>query len=877
MQYISSKFSIPKTRNELILRKELYKRLDEIERKKLAVVSAPAGYGKTSLISSWIEYHKNEDYIFRWISLDESDDERYRFWNCFIKCFESISKDISDLNLIDSAGNFNYELFISLLSNFLDEMKIRSLILIIDDFHNIKENSILKEFKALIRYLPEKIHLIIVSREKIKLPLAKYKIDDEVLEIGMEDLSFSVEETAAFLKNKMLMKISDDEIVKVRNNLEGWVAGIQIFMLYNRDRQVNEKIIEEFTGEYTKVFEYFSEEVFEELNEETKEFLIKTSCLETFNVAMCDEILRIDTSYNILEALANKNLFLISLDDKKQWYKYHSLFREFLYKHLSKYGTKFVRDIYNEAAKWYEKNNCYAEAILYYSKAEVYEGIVSIIEIVGFEMLIKGNISMVLNWLKLLPKSYVYDNAMLATYFSWISLLNSDFKKVEEYLSYANRESDFSKWQGADELKQQIWLINVVADYIKGNINKNFEELRNNIKVLKEHKQMYCILTLNLGGAYMAKGDIENGEKWFYETINISKEIESYYTALVAVRSMKTCKLLKGEIRKLENIYGEILDYCQHSLASNSPIMGVLYVGIAETYFKRNDLFSCDEFLHKALKLGEESHINQILYDGYVLMSKVLVYKKEFAKAISFINKAEAITKKDRLFVRVIEPIETTKVNILAAAEAYEYVDIWEKDNNEILEKEINNLNLSLYRTLANIYMKKELLLKSIKALETVILFTKESSLHGVLLESLVKRTIVYYRLSKPEEAYKDLEAAIILAQKTESLQEFADGGQEIIKLLHEIKKCKPDLNIEFLLEDLNVHKLNSGIEVLSEREVEVLDLIEAGYSNSMIAESLYISVGTVKRHLINIYGKLGVHSRTQAVLKGKELEILGK
>ncbi|WP_160679199.1 LuxR C-terminal-related transcriptional regulator [Clostridium sp. C8-1-8] len=875
MRYIALKYSIPNTKNELVLRKSLYKKLNEATINRLTTVVAPAGYGKTSLISSWANLNTKEDLRFKWISLDKSDNESPKFWNNFLNCLiEDNGTQTYNLST-DSEKFLNFEYFITVASNYLAKVSDKRLVFILDDFHNITDSEIHKEFNTLIKYLPEKLHLIITSREKLPISLSKYLINNEVLELGTEDLRFSIEETTRLFRSKSYINISDEDIKIIRDNFEGWAAGMQIFILSNKDNNISSSSIKEFTGEQKYLFNFFTEEVFDHLDEEIKNFLVKTSCLDSLSASLCDKAIRTTSSYAILEYLEERNLFLFPLDNKNQWYKYHSLFKDFLNKQLNKYPEQCIKEIYYHAATWYEENSYYTEAVSYYSKAEKYKEILNILETEGLNMLKQGNTTTLLYCLKSIPESLAKKNASICLYYAWLNLLNSNLKEVNKYLDYGRNAVSNTEVDNQEEIQAQISTITIITDYLKGNINRNMEELKNSMKFLREFSQMYCIVTLNLGGTYMAKGDINSGEYWFYETLNVSKETDSFYTAIIALRSMSTCKFLKGQISELEELYTECLEYCKAKKVDYSPIIGLLYVGIADINFRKNNLESCERYLETALELGEAANINEILYDGYLLMSKLLVSKKNYEKAIRMLNKAKYISKKDKLFIRVIEPIETWEVNLLLKGENLTFVDQWEMENSNVLENDINILNLAVHRTLSNIYIRKGLSIKSTNILSKIISFSESNFLEGVSLEAYVKRALEYYKIGRQTDAFLDMESAASLLLKSENFRVVFEHYKEVLDFLSMMKISTANFSLEYLVDLLKIETLKASEDILSEREKEVLKLVKLGYTNSEIGEKLFISTGTVKRHIINIYSKLDVHTRTQAVLRASELNIL--
>lgn len=351
---IKTKLNIPTVSSKLIKRPNLFKKLDEYLKYKLILINAPAGYGKTALITSWLYQKKMEKVIISWLSLDEEDNDPEVFWSYFLLSFYKNMEKADNLDSYEWAEKFNRLQIVNLINNIskLD----RDVLMVIEDFHLITDCDIIKNLKYLIKNMPSNMHILVSTRNFIDLGLAKLRISESIIEINENDLFFTLQETNQFFKKVMNISLSEEKCKLINSETEGWIAAMQILGLAMKN--LEEDSIEKYIrGNNKFVFNYIAEEIFSKLHEDIKDFLMYTSIFEQFSSEVSNYVLGISNSQEIIKELLAFNLFLIRLDNEDKWFRYQNLFRNFLKDHLNNLEIEKIDELYNKIGQWYESKN----------------------------------------------------------------------------------------------------------------------------------------------------------------------------------------------------------------------------------------------------------------------------------------------------------------------------------------------------------------------------------------------------------------------------------------------------------------------------------------------------------------------------------------
>ena len=414
---LQTKFYVPNTPRGFVNRASLNKKMDLVYEKKLCIISTPAGYGKTTLIVSWA---KQKEQPLAWISLDEGDNSFQRFFAYLVTAIQRVIKDFGEglFERLTSPQGIPHELFLTHLVNEMDLIK-QDCVIVLDDYHTIHEKEIHEAMEYLLDNLPLKIHFIISSRTEPLLSSANLRAKGQLLEIRYSDLCFSKEDASQYLNNKMRLKLNEDEVQELVDYTEGWIVGLHLaaIALANTDKTTAFLIKLNSTNRY--VSEYLFDEVLRLQPKELQEFLLQSSVLGRFTPELCNAVLQIKTSNELIEQAERSNLFITQLDTQQEWYRFHHLFSELLSARLKKTRPDVILRIQQRASIWFEEQGMLEDAIEYAILANDYLRAAALIEIIGKTTLWTGDVGKLLNWLEAFPEEVYYEHPILWTLHLW--------------------------------------------------------------------------------------------------------------------------------------------------------------------------------------------------------------------------------------------------------------------------------------------------------------------------------------------------------------------------------------------------------------------------------------------------------------------------
>ena len=434
MDILATKHYIPRHRVNVVLRPRLVERLNEGLRRKLALVSAPAGFGKTTLLGEWIASCQQPA---AWLSLDEGDNDSARFWSHFIIALQMVAKNVGAgaLGMLQSPQQPSIEAILTSLINEITSIP-DDFILVLDDYHAVDSGRIDNTFTFLIERLPPQMHLVIATREDPDLPLSRLRASDQLTEVREKDLRFTETEAAEFLNKTMRLSLSSENVAALETRTEGWIAGLQMAALSMQGLPDAASFIQSFTGSHRFVLDYLLEEVHHKQPETIQKFLLQTSILERICAPLCDAVL-LDSSINgqdTLEQLERANLFIISLDNKRRWYRYHHLFAELLRNRLARTSSDQIADLHRRASDWYAHNDLPYEAIMHALATQDWSRAAEVIERFSDEWPMRGEMSIFLGWLESFPAQFRLDRPRLGVIYAWALFMANQLDRADQYL-----------------------------------------------------------------------------------------------------------------------------------------------------------------------------------------------------------------------------------------------------------------------------------------------------------------------------------------------------------------------------------------------------------------------------------------------------------
>lgn len=886
--FIKSKINIPKVKEKLVNRAVLFNKLNDAINYKVTLVTAPAGFGKSTLVSSWLTNIKDK-YYTAWVSLDERDSEPIIFWKYIMYSIDKIQDGIveetfNSLKSIEFQEGFETEI-LSVLINELDNLE-KDIFIILDDLYLITNKNIYEQLKFFIRNIPSNVHFILLTRVIPDLGIPKLRATDSLLQLSQEDLSFTKEEMEFFFKEVMKVDISINSLSVLEKRTEGWAAGLQMAALFLKRNNSEENVVKSFNGDHRYILDYLMEEVFIMLDEKTQEFLMKTSILDEMNFELCNKVVQIDNSQEFLEKLDNENLFMIPLDENKEWYRYHHLFREFLKNRRDFRMENILSKLYSSAAEWYKNNGFISQGVNFYLKAENYDEAIVIIEKIDENLMFSGEMKKVYDWYMAIPKEKFYESIRLCMNAAWFTCTNGNYEETENHLSHIedylkrHKDNEENKYYDTEVMIIRAMLATLEKDSSK--INKYLEKARN---YSTEHNQniLHASTALLSGAACIYDGEVLKALEFYEESLKISQNINNYYLTVMSNRSIIISKILRGNLIEAEKQCIDILKYFKIRHAENIPIAGEVYNDLAEVYYEWNDLPKAKENAIKALEFAKKGEVIWVLCRSYMLLAKIHFANSKVTEAIDLIKSAKKIITNTKLFDLGTELLVISENILLRSGKIYE-AEKWIK-NDEIYNIDVSNIGYAYYCITKLRYFILSNQMEEAEELANKLCGSFESrKIYRVFAEVLILKSIINEKKGNIEDMLEDIIKAVNISYKENYLRIFLDEGEYLMTIILREKE-KLILRLEkdqavFLnniirafgnKEDIKDADIN---EILSIREMEVLKYLKEGLNNTEIANSLFVSVNTVKTHLLNIYTKLDVHSRTEALAKANELGI---
>lgn len=873
---IMTKLNIPTVSSKLLKRQSLFKRLDDYFKYKLTMINAPAGYGKTALITSWLSQKQNRKSIITWLSLDEEDNEPEIFWSYFLLSFYKNLEKESSASFYEWSEKFNRLQLVNLVNN-INNLDVDVLI-ILEDFHVINDYEIIKNLKYLIKNSPANMHILVSSRSFVDLGLTKLRISESILEINEEDLIFTLEDTSQFFNKVMNIPLSEEKCKFIINETEGWVAPMQMLALMMKNLEET-SFDKNMYKHKTLLFNYIAEEVFSSLTEDIKAFLACTSIFEQFSYEICNYVLDINNSMEIINEILSLNLFIISLDNEEKWFRYQNLFRSFLKDHLDKLGVEKMQELYSKIGEWYELQKQTSIAIENYIKGNNFEKAALLIQQISPEILCRGEAKILHKWNKRLPEFIVNNNPRFILNSAWGAATDGNKEEVNKYIKKFKESKDV-------DLNMEAEIIALRSSNLIGekDVLEIIKECENILKSLEPKEFLAQLINLNVAIAYLGKGKLNEAIPYFEKCLSIGIETNQLYIVVIASRALASSMKLRGE-------YAEIIKQ-NEKLISNLilkkkvflPIVGLLYAQLAEVCNEWNEFEKAMKYAKKGLQLGLDGEDIWTIASNYLALAQIYSAMGLQEDCIASIEKAEETIEEHDLFDIKLR-VECYKAEIMLQKESENPISKW---LNHIMVQKNESLGVvypEIYIIKLKCYIKENMLDKAKEILDILKINATQNQLTGLLIQVKILNSIIYSKLKNEDKALRELNYAIDLSLKEKPIQMYLNEGSLIKELLKKIKKKFKVNNSEekniYVDKIINSFKPNLKHIVvktavsLKVREIEVLKLVQEGASNSEISEELFISINTVKTHILNIYGKLDVHSRTKAVARARELNLI--
>jgi len=896
---LQTKLYVPWLRPSLVPRPRLIEILNHGLTSKLTLISAPAGFGKTTLVREWIAGGERP---FAWLSLDERDSDLTRFLIYFIAALQTVTAKTGDLLLerLQSPQPPPPETILTDLLNAIAAMP-EAFVLVLDDYHVVDAPQVDQALSFVLENLPPQMHLVITTREDPSLPLARWRVRHQLTELRASDLRFSVAETADFLSQVMGLDLSEDHIARLEVRTEGWIAGLQLAALSMQGRKDVSGFIHAFAGDNRHIVDYLVEEVLQRQPEPIRHFLLQTAVLDQLNGPLCEAVTQQPDGSARLQALEQGNFFLIPLDDRRYWYRYHHLFADVLRLHLHAELSEQVPALHRRASAWHAQNGWPAEAIRHALAGEDFEQAATLIERSAPEMRQKREEARLLSWLQALPESVYRNRPVLTVHYAGTLLQNGQLDGVERWL----REAEQWLEMPADNREQPIYVDEADFQQLPGSVamyHAGIALIRGEVanttryaeQVLERAPADAQLLrgaaTSLLGLAFWTSGHLEKAYQMFADGMAYLQRIGFISDIVGGSVTLADIRITQGRLREAMDIYKHGL---QLATKQPSPLRGAadMHVGMSELHREHNDLDSAMQHLIKNKELGEINGLPKNPYRWRVAMARLREAAGDLDGALDLLEEAAPLYVGD--FSPNFRPVQAMKTRVWLAQGKLDEAIGWVRQQGLSAEDELSYLHEFEHVTLARLLLalwvngrSPHALHEAAALLDRLLNFAETGGRMGVVIEILMLQARAHQLQGDIPAALAALERALDLAEPEGYVRLFLDEGAPLKELLRETAvQGTMSGYAQKLLEACKNEQTSRGtatpappqplVEPLSQRELDILRLFQTELSGPEIADELVIALSTVRTHTKGIYSKLNVNSRRAAVNRAIELGLI--
>ena len=917
---LATKLYVPRVRATLLPRPRLVERLRAGLGGRLMLVVAAAGFGKTTLLSESIA-----DRPVAWVSLDAGDNDATRFWGYVLAALNMVAPGIGDttLALLQAPQLPAQETILTTLLNALTGLRA-DVALVLDDYHVIEAPTIHDSFTFLVEHLSPHLHVVLVTRADPPLPLARLRARGDLTELRAADLRFTPEEAAAFLTDVMGLPLSTDDAAALEARTEGWIAGLQLAALAMRDRTELSSFIRAFTGSNRFVVDYLAEEVFERQPPELQAFLLQTAVLDRMCSGLCGAVLGLATdalsatgqpgqgvsvdaySQRMLERLERANLFIILLDDERRWYRYHHLFGDVLRDRLSRgVAAQTVASLHARASAWLEQHDFVEEAVHHGLKAQEWGAVTRMIERVGLGAALSGKAQTVRGWIETMPDALVRVQPTLCIIHAVSSFMTDVVEQGESRLQDAERVVQ------AGMPEQQARMILGQVAVIRGNMARRAGNLAHCIALSHQALEQTAgsgsigeaTALVNLSRAYEMSGDVSAAsEQQVHAAITAAQASRSVFTHLHGTTTLGRLQMLQGRLRAAAATYRETARIAGGAPGMHAPAANV---GLGTIFLEWNDLDAAQEQLLPAMDLlSVTATIDaDIVVDGYLAFARLQQAVGSTEAARRTLAELIDVAHRRKVWPGLIARGETMRAHLALLQGDLAFAQEWATRTGVRIGQELPYGHFTAYLTLARVWIMQArvappplLLSDALHLLDRLSLAADVDGRKGDVLHVLVLRTMALQAGGNQAAALGVLEQALRLAEPEGYVRVFVDEAAPMAALLEQVAghtspiasyaatllatfpgtpPAQSPTALPAVGPTANHQPARLLDEPLSVRELEILGLIASGHSNQAIADTLIVAVSTVKKHVNNIFGKLEVQSRTQAVVRARALNLL--
>ncbi len=864
---LRTKLFVPPLRPNLVRRPRLLEKLSAGMEGALTLISAPAGYGKTTLIGEW-RAGPGAEVPVAWLSLDAGDDDSARFWPYVLTALNTIQEGLADeaLSLFKSFQLPPIETLLTILINDLSRFS-QDFVLVLDDLHVITAPEVHQMLAFLLDHLPPQMHVAILTRADPPLPLARLRVSGQLVDIRQDDLRFTPVEAAVFLVDVMGLSLGADDIEALMVRTEGWIAGLQLAALSLLGQEDPSNIIATYGGGYHYIVDYLVQEVLSRQTESLRMFLLQTSILDRLQGPLCNALTGQSDSGAMLERLEQDNVFLLPLGGECCWYRYHHLFADVTRNLLRQTYPDQIPELHRRAAIWYEQNGFVPEAIEHALAAENWGHAGSLIDDYSTIVWRSGEVTRVLDWVEKLPEEVAFGFPRLSVNYGWACVLTGRYEDCEAACTRVE-----PLIQDNPELQVDLLTVQVLLARARGQQERSVE------LVLKAQEQSEigsvetrALLMLSLGISLWDLGRVSESTSAADEAAYLAEQAQNWHAWAVMQGFLGLAQAAFGNLHQAKEIYQRV----------TRPMQGIprwagggfAQVCLSALYYEWGDLDRAKKYALAGLKFSQITGHSEIQMNCYRQLAFIYQAQRKPQKAWELLDEAEQVIRKHPL-PRLWGP---EHIQIALA----------QKDLNKALQwskKVHGEYGAAIHYPAIPLEGAKLALAQEDRSAAADLLATRfsKASRDGIRYAQIEIRILQALASTDEKQAMTHLCEALAWAEPEGFCRIFVDQGAALVPLLQ--RAAQMGFYPRYAVQLLSAIEKDTGsahlvaqplVEPLSERELQVLQLVAAGKSNREIADELVIALGTVKRHVYNIFGKLNVRSRTECAARARELHLL--
>jgi LuxR family maltose regulon positive regulatory protein len=864
-------------RPEFVPRPHLIERLNDGLHRKLTLISVAAGFGKTTLVAAWC---RQADRSITWLSLDNNDNDPVRFFNYLIAALQKIDPVICQTaqTILQSPQPIDPEPLLVNITNEVSE-KLETFFLILDDYHVIEAPEIHQAVSFLLEHAPAHMHMTILTRSDPPLPIARLRGKGQLTELHTADLRFSTDEVEAFLSNMIDLPLSNEDILSLQKRTEGWIVGLQLAALSMQRCEDIATFIRSFTGSQRFILDYLTEEILKQQSLDIETFLLKTSVLDRLSSSLCDFVTERTDSQKILEWLEANNLFVISLDEDRTWFRYHHLFADVLHNHLRCSDPRLIQKIHQRASAWFEDHGYVGYSIHHAIAGKDRENAPRLVKQNAMSILMQGEFVTLLNWINLV-EDLVGERPWSSIYKSWGFTLTGQFDQADFWLQKAAVNVSAVDLETEQALLGHIEAIHAFLASVRGDAEAAIRFAQNALKFLPEDEQtIRSIVTLTIGFTFRLTGDYKQAIKFLKDAQRAGQALGNNYVELGALTSISDLIRSQGKLHQALEIENEVLKLSTQQGEQNLPTSRWPFLGLGWIHYEWNDLVIAKSYTQKAIDISQQWNDFINLVQSFDLMSQINIAQGDLDLAHRMISQAENLTRTHALPLE--SWVKARRIRYWLAQGNLEAATQWAHRSELSTLDKITLQEEAEYLAFIRVCLATGDFHQALQFSKQVMIFAEKLGRFGSLIETLNLKALAFQAENNQSQALTALERSLKLAEPEGYIRTFIDEGKPMGSLLRLAqtrgisKSYVSKLLAAFQETDIPSVTGMQLIEPLSDRELAVLRLIADGLSNREIAEELVVAVSTIKSHVNHIYRKLDVNSRTRAVAKSQQLGLL--